>query len=175
MEWELDAVQRDFLKHPNRCRIVELLAENPGLNKSQIARALGLELTTAHYHVDRLESVDLLETRASPRSSETVCFLPTQTALWDDPRTRILFGGSRVRHVASLVLDRPGITAHELGEALGLSSGGVHHHVHTLLDHGLVERFRLGRGYRYYPTPVLEDWRQAVPDLEPDDGPKGPS
>lgn len=162
--WEddLDAVQRDFLEDDNRRRIVELLAERPAQNISQIARELGVELNTARHHLDRLEAVDLVETRKSPREGEVICFLPYQLHLWETPATRILFGGSRVREAAILIFDQPGITADELAEAMGLTSGGIHHHIDTLLEHGLVERFQLGRPYRYYPTAVLEAWYEAI-------------
>lgn len=141
---------------------MELLDERPGLNKSQIARGLGVELNTARHHLGRLEAVDLVETRDSPRRGEVVCFLPSDIELWEEPATHVLFGGSRVREAAVLIVERPGIIADEIGEAMGLTSGGVHHHLDTLLEHGLVERFKLGRGYRYYPAAVLEAWYEDV-------------
>lgn len=141
---------------------MDLLADRPGLNKSQIADELDLDLNAVRFHLERLAAVDLVEMRASPRQGEVVCFLPSNVELWEEPSTQILFGGSRVREAAILILEQPGITAEEIGEAMELSSGGVHHHLSVLLDRNLVERFRLGRAYRYYPTPTLEGWYEHV-------------
>lgn len=137
---------------------MELLSGHPGLNKSQIARELGIPLNAARHHLERLEAVDLVETRDSPRRGEVVCFLSWDVELWEEPATHILFGGSRVREAAISIVERPGVTAGEIGEAMALTSGGVHYHLDKLLECGLVERFWLGPGYRYYPTPVLEAW-----------------
>lgn len=162
--WEddLDAVQRDFLEDDKRRRTVELLAERPGQNISQIANDLGVELNTARHHLKQLETVDLVETRDSPREGEVICFLPHQRHLWETPATRILFGGSRVQEAAVLIVEQPGITADELGDAMELTSGGIHHHIDTLLEHGLVERFQIGRAYRYYPRSELTAWVEGL-------------
>lgn len=167
-EEDLDPVQRDFLEQPWRREIVELLAKRPGLNKSQIARALGIHLNLARFHLDQLEAVDLVEMRESPRDREIVCFLPRDLHLWEDPRTRVLFGGSRVTEVARAVVRQPGSTASEIGEELGLSRSGTHRHLTTLREAGLVYRFRIEQAYRHYPTPVLEAWVERT-EKEGDD------
>lgn len=157
-EKDLDPVQRDFLEQPRRREIVELLAGRPGLNESQIARDLGIHLNLARFHLERLEAVDLVEVQRSPRGREKVCFLPRDLDLWEDPRTRVLFGGSRVTEVARVVVRKPGSTASEIGEELGLSRSGTHRHLNTLRKAGLIRRFRIKQAYRHYPAPVLETW-----------------
>lgn len=146
---------------------MELLANQPGLNKSQIARELDRQLNTIRHHLNRLEVVDLIEMRDSPRGREVVCFLPSQLHLWQEPKTRILFGGSRVTEVARHVVDAPGSTTREIGEALGLSRGGVHRHLTTLREASLVFRFRIGAAYRYYPQSELQEWSESVEESLP--------
>lgn len=159
---DLDAVQRSFLEHSRRRRITELLAQQPGLNISQIADELDIPASGARYHLGRLEAVDLVEIRDSPRKSEVVCFLPKDIELWEEARTRVLFGGSRVSQAAILIVEQQGITADDIGEAMDLTSGGAHSHLDKLLDHGLTKRFQLDRAYRYYPTPALATWYEDV-------------
>lgn len=162
--WEddLDAVQRDFLEDERRRAIVDLLAQDPGPNKSQIARELEIPLSSVRHHLERLETVDLVVMRKSPRGREVICLLPYQLDLWEHPRTRILFGNSPVREVARAVVDAPGSTASTIGDAVGLSRSGAHRHLNTLRDHDLVDRVRLGPAYHHYPTAILERWAEEM-------------
>lgn len=164
MNWDedLEPAQRDLLEHPLRRAIVEVIARRPGVNKSQIAGELGIHLALAIYHLDRLVPAGTVALRPSPRNREVVCFLARDLHLWENPRTRVLFGGSPVAAVARHVAEQPGATAREISEALGLTAGAVHHHLRTLLSNGLVQRFRLGSEYKHYPRDELKRWAAAT-------------
>lgn len=163
--WErtLTPAQRDFLAHPLRRRIADLLAKQPGLNVSQVARALCIHLNLARFHLRRMAEVGLVELHESARRREVLCFLARDAHLWEGPATRLLFGGSAVRAVARHVAGNPGATTREVATATGLSFGAAHHHLKTLLERGLVTRFRMGPEYRHYPHAELVRWAASVP------------
>lgn len=161
-EDEPDPVRRDLLRHPVRRRIVDLLAQSPGLNKSRIARELGLQLNAVRYHLRKLEGAGLVVLRRSPRKHEVVSFVKTDARLWDEPRTRVLFGGRPGARVARHIARHPGATVREIAPATGLTPSAVHYHIRTLMAYRLVIRYRLGPVYRHYPHQDLERWASAV-------------
>lgn len=158
-----DSVKENLLEHPLRRAIVGLLADRPGMNKNQICAELGTGGHQLDHHLDQLEHRGgLVVTRESAQDQEVLCFLAEDERLWEDERTRILFGRRQKRSVALFVAENPGATTREIAQAVRLSACTVRHHLRTLRAHGLVEGYRTGRARVYEPAQRLERWACEV-------------
>lgn len=161
-ERDLDRVQRALLEQPVRRRIANLLDERPGLNLSRVARELGIHLNLARFHLRKLADAGVVELRPGARKREVLCFLQRDARLGDEPRTRLLFGGSPAGAVARHVALNPGATARQVADATGLTFGAAHYHLAKLMERRLVARIRGGSEYQHYPRGALARW--ASPD-----------
>lgn len=164
---DLDEVQRSALDHDTRHAIYETVARTPGLNKRQIAQRVGIERSTAHHHLERLEGYELVELLAGERDNEVLCFHPDHAHLWNDERTRLLYGQRPARQVALYVSANPGATTRELEEALDAAPRTIRDHLGELRDRGLVEAHRFRRRVEYHATPSLEAWAGEVGECYP--------
>lgn len=152
-----DAFASALLRNPTRRRIMRLLTEKPGMNKHQLAQALGINANTVKFHIERLEQIDQVETRAGT-GRETLCFTTHNIKLWDDRSTRVLFGRGPPRDVAMYLADHPGAGADEVSKALDLSLHTVRRHIRTLEEGELVQRIRVDRKVIYQAGPNLRKW-----------------
>lgn len=157
-----EAFQVSLLRHPLRRQILKILRERPGLNKNQLAKRLDIYPNQVDFHLRRMEKGDLVEMRPSARDSEILCFRVGDAGLWEDERTRILFGRRPLRQVGLYLADHPGTSSQKIAGALDVSTVTVRHHIRTLLDHDLATRWRIGRRFEYHPTEPLEAWVDEV-------------
>jgi predicted transcriptional regulator len=149
---------RDALDHPRRERIHETLQENPGLNWSQLQRETGLSVGVLSFHLDRLERQGHVVRKESPSENEVLLFLDEHEDLWNDPRTRVLFGNESTRKVAQYLTEDPGSIASEIAEELDVTPEAVRYHLSKLEERDLVSRERDGRAVAYEPDDPLETW-----------------
>lgn len=145
-----------------RERIRDLLIRMPGTNKNQIARRLDLHPSLRDYHLKKLLREDLVVTRSSVRGREILCFWWEDADLWNDLRTRVLYGRRASRLVALYIADHPGATTAEIGGALDRSGATIRYHLGTLGGRSLVERERDGRRIHYRPAGHLVSWVEDV-------------
>lgn len=162
--------------HPVREQILDLVGDRPGLNKHQVAQALGLHDNVVEHHLGRLTQAGAVVLRDASRERETLVFRTEDADLWDDERTRILFGRAAKRNIALYLADHSGAMTQEIAEALGLSPVTIRHHLRVLREHDLVQRHRAGRTFRYEPGEVLDAWIERAGDgfprtWEPSPGP----
>lgn len=153
-----DAVRERVLEHPTREAIVDLLEARPGMNKNQLCETLDLHSNLLNFHLRKLQDINAVATRPSAQDREILCFLREDLGLWENDSTRILFGRSPVRHVGLFLADNPGASTREVADALRMSPVTVRHHLRTLLDFDLIQRFRAGRVFVYQPDEELEAW-----------------
>lgn len=164
-EGDLDEVQRSALRHETRRAIFQLVARTPGLNKRQIASRIGIERSTAHHHLERLEAYDLVVLLPGARQDdEVLCFHPDHAHLWEAEETRLLYGQAPLRHVALYIYEDPGATTEEVAEALEAAPRTIQEHLARLRDLGLVEMHRFRRRVEHYPSDRLDAWANDVGD-----------
>lgn len=157
------AFERDrLLAHPTREAIVDLLAERPGMNKSQLCQALSLDADDLDHHLKRLEDGHRVATRSSIGRRETLCFRAEDVQLWEDESTRVLYGSSKSRLVALYLTEHPSSSTREISRALRISPVTVRYHLTNLQVHGLVHRHRAGQAFVYEPNDVLNRWVREV-------------
>lgn len=147
-----------MLSHPVRAKIVGTIEAKPGMNKNQICRALDLHFNLLEHHLARLEDAGLTVTLPSAQGQETLVFAAEDADLWENPRTRILYGRSPTRHVGLYVADNEGASTKEIARAIGRSTVTIRHHLGTLEEHRLVLRYKAGRSHLFAPSEELEDW-----------------
>lgn len=161
-ETMLSTFAQRCLESDTRERIHDLLLDLPGLNKSRIAEQLDLHISTVVGHLEVMEAYGVIEIEDTPHSNEKLCFAAENVHLWEDHRTRILFGRGPLKHVAICLAENPGATVKEIADALGLKPGAVYPHVRRLAEHGLVRSEPIGGAHRHCATPPLEAWVQEV-------------
>lgn len=161
---EIDEVQRSALRHETRCAIFETVARTPGLNKRQVGHRVGVNRSTAHHHLARLEAYELVELLPGERDNEVLCFHRDHVELWEDERTRLLYGQPPARRVALYVHANAGATTGELETALDAAPRTIRDHLAELRDRDLVEAHRFRRRVEYHPTHLLEAWADEVGD-----------
>ena len=130
----------------NRTRVIELLHRRPCLTATDAARALGVDPSTALYHLRLLarEGLAVIEGRHYFAVGTTSA----------DERARIV-----ARQHAAPILDavrtRPGATKTGLASALAIARPTLSFHVARLERAGLVRTVREGRSVRIFPKETL--------------------
>jgi predicted transcriptional regulator len=121
---------------PNRARILEHVEQNPGIQKIEVCRALGLSWGTVTYHLQLLSRQGAVATRCANRQVRLYPpgaperFMPYFAALRTPASAAIL----------SALRDQPGIRMNDLSQNLALSRRIVQGHLNNLAQAGLVQR-----------------------------------
>lgn len=157
-----DFVYEALLDHPHRRKIVETARERPGVNKHQLARVLEVNPKVIDHHLEKLKNMGLVTTQSRGAGQEVHCFAAEDGHVWDEARTRGLFGRSGAREVALFLAENPGAKTREIARALELSATTVRHHLSGLREVGLVRQFQVGRAFLYDVTAVLDEWVETV-------------
>lgn len=159
-------VYERHLAHPTRQAVVDVLREEPGLNRSQVYRRVEEELDETpgdlRYHLDYLVDEGLVVTYSERERKEVHCFLVVDASLWRDDRTHVLFGRAPSRNVALFLVDNPGATTEEIADALGLEPSTIRYHLQRLHKRGLIRKHKVGATWVYGPSEILEQWTHDV-------------
>lgn len=141
-----------LLDNPVRARILDTIAQDPGISLSDVTARAGVAWGTAVHHLRRLErhgaivSLRPLAHRryfvtdspgAAQRSAVAVVMHPT------------------ARRIACLVSQRPGIDQTGICTALHLNNPAASKHLGQFEAQGLVLSSRTGRNRTYHPTGSL--------------------
>ncbi len=156
--------EHELLEHPTRRRIVDTLEIMPGMNKNQLRHELDVGLKVLDYHLTKMEDEGLVVRKPSAQDKEVLYFRPEDTDLWENPRTRIMFGRRPTRHVGLYLADHPGAGSNAIADALDLSVVTVRHHLRTLRDHDLIVSAKIGRSVEYHPLNELRAWAKELGD-----------
>lgn len=135
------SVTEEPLRHETRRTIFEHIHANPGIARSTLADVSGTTTSTIRYHVDILESANLVEVRTvlgQVRLAETGvprAHVELRASLADSGTAPVLAGVAR--------LDNPSVTT--LAAELDRTPSTVSYHVNRLVDADVLERERNGR------------------------------
>ena len=166
--WDRRRIERRLLSLRNRRRIVDHVAEHPGIHLRKVARDLGLALGTTEHHLHLLVRHGLLDVDEAQGQS---CYFapgmsPEDRFLW------VVLRQDAQRRVLRTLAADPDLAPSDLGRRLGLSKAAVAYHLQRLEAWGLVERLRLGRQRLLRVSrperlagvlAVLDDERPALP------------
>lgn len=157
-----DLVAEAVLEQPTRRRIVEELEQRPGLNKRRLCDHLDLYMSQVDLHVERLEEAGIVVTRPGVRDREVLVFRSEDADLWENERTRVLYGRAATRQVGLYLAENPGAETQGIAEALDLSPPTIRHHLRILRTHDLVAHLQVGQSHEYHPSNELRDWARTV-------------
>lgn len=151
-----------LLENEARSEIIEHLRERPGMNRNQLAKKFGIHASVVGYHIRRLATIGLVETRPATKGREQLCFATEDAHLWDDEPTRVLYGRGLPRRVAIYLVEHPGADVHEIARELCESEHTVRRHLRTLQECELVARAQVKKRVHYLPESRLEQWVELV-------------
>lgn len=136
---------------PTRARLLDAVRARPGATASELARAVGVDPSTATYHLRRLESRGAVQ--CEKHRGRLHFFVSGQASA----RERALAISARLEN-AGCVLSRLGAAPQPLGavaDGLGMSPAGVYWHLRRLAELGLVVAEGPPRSQRYRLAPLL--------------------
>lgn len=140
--------KRDVLEHPSRRELLEAAMDASGLATAKAADVLDVNVSTARYHLKRLEQMGLVRSR---HAGGRLFWFPTgqDLPLGLDEQATLAVG--RTRDVFEAIRENPGTGLTELADQLGAYPSLVHPVVDRLVEAGLVERERDGRRVSLVP------------------------
>lgn len=173
-----DGGDQSLPEQPTRRRIVEELDKRPGLNKRRLCDHLDLYMSQVDRHVERLKDQGWVVTRPGARDREVLVFRREDEDLWENERTRVLYGRSSTRRVGLFLARNPGSTSREIAEAVDLTPVTVRHHLRILRNNDLAAHIQAGQSHEYHPSNELRDWahttgRHFAPELREGSGHDG--
>lgn len=130
-------MHEDILKVASRRTIYECVQDNPGAHLRDISRRTNLPLGTTLYHLDLLESRDLISARRDGRYKRYFCGLEVGR------REKDLLSALRheaPRRIVHALLLQGESTQRELCRAIDLSRSTLSFHVNDLVDREIVTR-----------------------------------
>ncbi|MHB8633615.1 MAG: winged helix-turn-helix transcriptional regulator [Thermoplasmatota archaeon] len=149
--------------HGSRARIMKILRQQPGVNKTQLGKAVGLSWATTSYHLKRLQSEGAVELLRHGKR-DVLCFpvsVPPKYRAWlatlRDPK-------------AILALDALGAGeagVREISKRAGLSESAVRRRLERMRTDGVISKRGLLR-------PVYARNHRSEPPSEDGDVPPGP-
>ena len=166
--WDARRIERGLLSLANRRRIVDHVAEHPGIHLRKVARDLGLALGTTEHHLHLLVRHGLLEVGQAQGQS---CYFSPGTPE-EDRLLWVVLRQDAQRRVLRLLAADDDLGPADLGRRLGLSKAAVAYHLQRLEAWGFVERLRVGRQRLLRVTrperlaevlAILDDERPSLP------------
>jgi predicted transcriptional regulator len=148
---------RDPLNNDRRRRIHRFVEEAGMAHVRLIARALGIPVSSALYHLRVLHEADALV--KVKREGYTVYFACDEFEIEDKKRLALLASETRAT-IAEHLAEAGGATQDALAEALGISQPTVSKQLCKLEDDALVEG-NGSNGIVYRPSELLESWFSA--------------
>lgn len=138
-------VARDrVLEHGTRAGIHARVIERRAAVASDLARELGVDLTTVTYHLRRLERAGVVR---SAKAGRVLVWAPVGS---DPDISRLVALRSDVaRTLAQHVARAPGMTTTEIARAAGIGVDLAHYHLHRLAARGVLTR-REGAGAHWF-------------------------
>jgi len=151
----LGLLARDPLKNDRRRQIYEFLQESRMAHVRLIARALGIPVSSALYHLRVLHEADALV--KVKREGYTVYFACDEFEIEDKERLALLASETRAE-IAERLVEAGGATQEALMDALGLSQPAVSKQLCKLEEAGLVETNGDEVDIEYRPSELLWEW-----------------
>ncbi len=139
----------ELLENDKRRAIYEKISEDPGINLRALADELDLAWGTLLHHLRKLEDNHLV---TSQRYGKYRRFFLNGSTYNEEEQARLAaLSTPSTARVAEYILDNPGASQSEIGDAIGVTASTILFHVRRLKDVELVEEERDGRYVHYYP------------------------
>lgn len=157
-------IERDqVLDNATRAAVLDAVREDPGATAKTYGERVGVDRTTARYHLDLLESFSYTCSRRL--AGRTRWF--ENHGRFGDFAQRVLAQArtASTLRLLSRILDEPGLSRPELAERVGLSRSVTYRRIKRLLDLGAVRLEDDGRRATVHPAPDRRDRLELVVDV----------
>jgi len=135
----------DLVDQPTRRRIVDCVAQNPGVSGRDVQRRLNLGWGETAYHLGRLVRGGALRKESTGHRDY---YFPLLLTLEDRKILQALHSPTE-RAILAVLLDHPGLDSAGLLEVLQVGRSTIYFHLKHLLKEGLVEEYHADGGRRH--------------------------
>jgi len=146
--------QDQILDNYTRGQIHGYIIANPGEHYSSIKSALELNNGTLAYHLQRLESEQVIKSAMDGTHRR---YYPASMKV-PEPEEGALTEVQKL--IVAKVTETPGISQRDIGSLMKLSPATVNYHIERLVSKGVIRRERAGMRYRIFAN-------EAVPGKPP--------
>lgn len=137
----------DLVEQPTRRRIIDCVADNPGLSGRDVQRRLNLGWGETAYHLGLLVRGGALRKESTGHRDY---YFPLALTLADRKIFQALHSPTE-RAVLAALLEHPDLSSAELFEVLQVGRSATYFHLRHLLNEGLVEEYYAAGVRRYRP------------------------
>ncbi len=140
-----------LLEQPLRRRLLDMIAEQPGIHASQLCRSAGEPWGTVQYHLSLLHKGEMVTSVEAGRERR---FFPSAV---DPAKARLLalLHQGRRSEIAAFIRDHPGSRQVDICDALDVSRKTFRSSVEPMVEEGLVHERRSLQDNRYFPQDGL--------------------
>lgn len=150
----------EVLANDLRQRILDLVAEDPGVHASALARRLDVAVTTVLYHVDVLADAGHLTVKRS--DGQVTCFPADGAGTILERELVLALRAPGKSDLLEVLREEPGLNISEAARRLDRNRSTVKRHADELVDRGLVATKADGRSRRLALTDeAREAWSGA--------------
>jgi len=141
--------RNELLENDTRREIYEHIQDEPGINLRGLADEIDVAWGTLLHHLKKLEDEHLVQ---SERYGKYRRFFQNGSTFTEEDQQRLAaLSTPSTARVAEYILENPGSSQSEVGDAIGVTASTVLFHVKRLKEVDLVEQEREGRYVHYYP------------------------
>ncbi len=141
-------MKEDHLAHETRKRIYSLIESSPGLHKREIARELGMSLSTIDYHLHYMEKRKMVVAKSDGKYKRYFPRKEMEMSKWDRKILSML-RQEVPRRILMFLLLHPKAIHKEICEYVGKAPSTVSFHMKKLIKEGIVEEISLGKEKAY--------------------------
>ncbi len=143
--------EHHLLDQPLRRRLLDMIAEQPGIHASELCRTAGEPWGTVQYHLSLLHKGEMVTSVEAGRERR---FFPSEV---DPSKARLLalLHQGRRTEIASFIRDHPGSRQVDICDALDVSRKTFRSSVEPMVEEGLVNERRSLQDNRYFPQEGL--------------------
>ncbi len=141
-------MKEDNLALETRKKIYNLIESSPGLHKREIARELGMSLSTIDYHLHYMEKRKMVVAKSDGKYKRYFPKRELEMNIWDRKILSML-RQEVPRKILMFLLLHPRAIHKEVCEYVGKAPSTVSFHMKKLIREGLVEEISLGKEKAY--------------------------
>jgi len=139
-------MNEDLLALETRRKIYNLIEKKPGLHKREIARAVGMSLSTIDYHLHYMEKRGLVEARIDGKYKR---YFVKKDGRKEDRKIFSMLRQEVPRRILIFLLSHPKAIHKEICHHIGKAPSTISFHMKKLVKEGLVEELSMGKEKAY--------------------------
>lgn len=135
-------------KNTKQKDICSYIVNNPGCCESEMSKNLNIKRGTLRYHLDRLESENMIFTIKKGKIKGF--FHIDHSGCYQQNMLHLRLKNDTAKMVLDVIITEPGVTGQELSSKLGLDKSTIHWHVNKLREDNIVHIKKHGKYNKHY-------------------------